>query len=241
MASSTPDVKALFNSPSQRYRAPEQRVPEQDELDDASYYSRSSFGSVGAAAGAAFQKEYAASLSDYSSNDYASGSSEYWNNSTPTNTYGGGLQYGLPPPRALANAHSDDAYKRGSDSLLEAKMREKLAAQAQQRAAANGARAQSLDLTSLGMTGRGLAPGGGAGATIDEAGIDGGTEEYDGSPPMSAMMPSFPSLSDTPVASNQGNLKHRGMIGGRPALNTDLTTSEMHNMFNSLNLDSPIR
>lgn len=68
MASSTPDVKALFNSPSHVYR-----VPEQDEPDEDGYYSRSSYTTS------------------------SSGLNDYWN-PTPTATRGGGLQHGLPPP-----------------------------------------------------------------------------------------------------------------------------------------------
>lgn len=73
--------------------------------------------------------EYGASLSDYNSvKDYSL--NDHWMNaSTPTNVHGAGFQYGLPPPRPIG---LEDAYKRGSDSALEAKLREKLAASQRQ-------------------------------------------------------------------------------------------------------------
>lgn len=237
MASSTPDVKALFNSPAHRYRAPEQRVPEQDEFDDASFYSRSSISSAGANNNGGLH-EYSASLSDYSSvNDYSL--NDHWmNSSTPTNAHGAGFQHGYVPPRSLA--HADDAYKRGSDSAIEAKLREKLAGSQRQHNVS--ARAQSLDLTSLGMTSRGLGPGE---TTIDEGGADGRDSDYEGSPPISAMMPTFPSLSDVPLGHLMGSTKprQRNLGGaGRPVLDTDaVTTNDMKSMFASMNLDSPIR
>lgn len=246
MASSTPDVKSLFNSPSTRYRAPEQRVPEQDEFDDASFYSRSSRDSNHNGGGL---HEYAASLSDYSNsaNDYSL--NDHWiNAATPTNAHGSGFQHGLPPPPRMAS-QMDEAYKRGSDSAIEAKLREKLAAsQRQQHNVA--ARAQSLDLTSLGMTSRGVAPGSGLGETpIDEAGgAEESARESSSSPPMSSMMTSFPTLNDPPVGAGHlmGSIKPRqrgGLVGaGRPVLDTDaVTTDNMHSMFASMNLDSPIR
>ncbi|KAF8316159.1 hypothetical protein DL93DRAFT_2030902, partial [Clavulina sp. PMI_390] len=162
MASSTPDVKSLFNSPANRYRAPEQRVFD---------------GPL---------NEYRNGNNDYSLNDH-------WMAATPTNSHVAGF-HGYAPPRALA--HADDAYKRGSDSAIEAKLREKLAASQRQHNAS--ARAQSLDLTSLGMTSRGISSTPGLGeSTIDEAGgeVDG---EEESSEPLSAMMPTFPSLSDVP-------------------------------------------
>lgn len=253
MASSTPDVKALFHSPSHRYRAPEQRVPEQDEFDDASFYSRSSIGSGGAGNNNGMH-EYTGSLSDYSSvNDYSL--NDHWiNASTPTNAHGTAFQHGLPPPRPIG---LEDAYKRGSDSAIEAKLREKLAAsQRQQHNVA--ARAQSLDLTTLGMTSRGLGPGGLGESTIDEGGAEGDGQEstFEPSPPVSAMMPTFPSLNDMPLGNLMGSTKPRqrnitgaGSDGvgidtrtGRPVLDTDaVTTHDMHSMFASMNLDSPIR
>ena len=249
MASSTPDVKALFNSP-QRYRAPEQRVPEQDEFDDASFYSRSSMGSGGAGSNNGLH-EYAASLSEYNTvNEYSL--NDHWiNASTPTNVHGA-FHHGLTPPRPIA---LDDAYKRGSDSAIEAKLREKLAAsQRQQHIAA--ARAQSLDLTTLGMTSRGLGPGGLGESTIDEGGPEGDGQEspFESSPPVSAMMPTFPTLSDMPLGNLMGSTKPRqqrnpGSDGvgidartGRPVLDTDaVITHDMHSMFASMNLDSPVR
>lgn len=246
MASSTPDVKSLFNSPSTRYRAPEQRVPEQDEFDDASFYSRSSRDSH---TGGGVQ-EYNGSISDYSNsvNDYSL--NDHWiNAATPTNVHGGGFQNGLPPRSMVSQM--DDAYKRGSDSAIEAKLREKLAAsqRAQHTAAA---RAQSLDLTSLGMTSRGTASRTSLGETpIDEAtgGVeDNAARESSSSPPMSTSMTSFPTLNDPPI--NPGNLmgstkprQRGGLVGaGRPVLDTDaVTTDNMHSMFASMNLDSPIR
>lgn len=137
----------------------------------------------------------------------------------------------------------DDAYKRGSDSAIEAKLRERLVARQQNVSA----RAQSLDLTSLGMTSRGIAPGSGLGeTTIDEGGDAEDGEDESPSPPNSAMMPSFPSLSDTPLGGMIGSTKprQRTLAGGgrRPVLDTDaVTTTDMHNMFASMNLDSPVR
>ena len=127
MASSTPDVKALFNSPSHRYRAPEQRVPEQDEFDDGSFYSRSSMGS-GGAGNSNGMHEYAASLSEYNTvNEYSL--NDHWIiASTPTNVHGT-FHHGLTPPRPIAPA--DD--KRRSDSAIEAKLRGALAANQRQQ------------------------------------------------------------------------------------------------------------
>lgn len=167
----------------------------------------------------------------------------------PTNAHGAGFQHGYAPPRALA--HADDAYKRGSDSAIEAKLREKLAASQRQHNVS--ARAQSLDLTSLGMTSRGLG-GSGAGlgeTTIDEGGAeaDGRESDFESSPPISAMMPTFPSLSDMPLGHLMGSTKPRQRNlsaidprTGRPVLDTDaVTTNNMNSMFASMNLDSPIR
>jgi hypothetical protein len=179
---------------------------------------------------------------------------DHWiNASTPMNAHAAGF-HGLTPPRPIA---LEDAYKRGSDSALEAKLREKLtASQRQQHNLA--ARAQSLDLTTLGMTSRGLGPGGLGESTIDEGGAEGDGQEspYENSPPVSAMMPTFPSLSDAPLGNLMGSTKprQRNLVGagndgvgidawpGRPVLDTDaVTTHDMHSMFASMNLDSPIR
>jgi len=120
--------KGSFNSPSHRYQAPEQRVPEQDEFDDASLYSRSSMGSGGAGSnnGSASLLEYN-TVNEYSLNDH-------WSSApTPTNVHGA-FYHSLTPPRLIA---LDDAYKQVGDPAIEAKLREKLAeSQHQQHTAA---------------------------------------------------------------------------------------------------------
>ena len=69
------------------------------------------------------------------------------------------------------------------------------------------------------------------------------------------MMPTFPSLNDMPLGNLMGSTKprHRNLVfagndgridarAGRPVLDADtVTTNNMHSMFASMNLGSPIR
>ncbi|KDQ13625.1 hypothetical protein BOTBODRAFT_111266 [Botryobasidium botryosum FD-172 SS1] len=142
LASSTPDVKALFNnSPSYVYK-----LPEQDESEDTLSSSKGRH----------------SSHSSYSS--YAHGS---------------GLS--LHGPRAL-----DDILKRGSDSLLESKLKEHVS---KPRSLSN--RAQSLDITSLSRSG--------SMNTISERlsrpEPESPLETTFPSPPPSAVIPAFPSVN----------------------------------------------
>lgn len=199
MASSTPDVKALFNSPSHVYR-----VPEQEEPDEDSYYSRSS---------------YATS---------SSGLNDYWN-PTPTATRSS-LPHGLPPPGRVI----EEPYKRGSDSLLEAKMREKLAQNTKPRALTT--RAQSLDLTSLSLS-RSVSGSMHGTAAISEtpdrvdSPTDSGTNP---SPPTSAMIPSFPSVYGPSAGLGNKPRRPLGVIEPRGGL------EDMDGMFAKFNLESPV-
>ncbi|KAJ7630704.1 hypothetical protein FB45DRAFT_1003704 [Roridomyces roridus] len=97
MANSSPDVKALFNSPAYIYNL-------DDHSDQASYLSGSSLSGA---------------------------SLDYW---TPLPPIGSGIPH--------RTKHTEDALKRGSDSLLEAKLKEQIS---KPRSLQN--RAQSLDLT----------------------------------------------------------------------------------------------
>jgi len=98
LASSSPDVKALFNSPAYIYN-----LEELEDQDTNNYLSAS-----GATA------------------------TDYW---TPLAPIGSGIPH--------RSKHSEDHLKRGSDSLLEAKLKEQIT---KPRSLQN--RAQSLDLTS---------------------------------------------------------------------------------------------
>lgn len=162
MASSTPDVKALFNS------APYvSRVPEQEEEDEDNFYAGSTYVN----------------------------SSSIWN---PRSGRGVSLSsnHGLPPPGRVPG--TDDAYKRGSDSTLESKMRENLLA-ASSSARSLTTRAQSLDLTSLSFPSRSTSSSINNSNTVPISETpDRQSSPTDSitnpSPPTSAMIPSFPSV-----------------------------------------------
>jgi hypothetical protein len=141
LASSSPDVKALFNAPAYIYNLEEQ--------DDSQAYM-------------------------------ASSSQEYW---SPLPPIGSGI-----PSRAR---QTEEAIKRGSDSLLEAKLKEQIS---KPRSLTN--RAQSLDLTyslSRITESSGLPP--------PDSPSNSGNDTGGNSSPISATAPSFPSV-----------------YGGRPAV-----------------------
>ena len=118
----------------------------------------------------------------------------------PMNAHGAGF-HSLHPPCLIA---TDDAYKRGSDSAIEAKLHEKLANKSTAEAHCVCLYAQSLDLTVLGMMSHGLGSRGFGRLIIDNGGAEGDGQDslFESSPPVSAMMPTFPCLSDAPL----GNL-----------------------------------
>ncbi|KAF5377605.1 hypothetical protein D9615_005198 [Tricholomella constricta] len=145
MANSSPDVKALFNSPSYIYNLEEHDDPE------------SSYIPPGPGLG-----------------------SEYW---TPLQPIGSGIPH--------RTRHSEDAIKRGSDSLLEAKLKEQIS---KPRSLQN--RAQSLDLTfslsRITESGSRLPP---PESPTTSTGDTGGN-----SSPTSATAPSFPSVYASPMS-----------------------------------------
>lgn len=148
LASSSPDVKALFNnSPSYIYH-----VEEEEDLEPHG--------------------------------NYISGpSTDYW---TPLPPIGSGV-----PSRTR---HADDALKRGSDSLLESKLKDSLS---KPRSLTN--RAQSLDLT-FSLSRITEAARAGSGLSRPDS-PENSTGETGGSSPTSATAPSFPSVYGPPMGS----------------------------------------
>jgi hypothetical protein len=149
MASSSPDVKALFNAP-----------------------------------------QYVYSLDDHQDpvTNYAPGGPfEYW---PPLSPIGSGLPH--------RHKHAEEAFKRGSDSLLEAKVREHIS-NAKPRSLQN--RAQSLDLTySLSKITEGGQPAPESPTTST------------GDSPSSATAPSFPSVYDRPGSSKSSRVLNEEAI-----------------------------
>jgi hypothetical protein len=158
LANSTPDVKALFNSsPSYVYK-----LPEHDESDDAGFQTPSTY-----APGAPLN--------------------DFWNPPRMVRGLLTSIIYvlliGCVQPIAVGSQH--DAFKRGSDSLLEAKIKEHIS---KPRSLTN--RAQSLDLTSLSRSG----PINTISETPDRP-LSPTESSGNPSPPPSAMIPSFPSVN----------------------------------------------
>ncbi|CUA73887.1 Vigilin 1 [Rhizoctonia solani] len=158
MASSTPDVKALFNNPSYVYN-----LPEHDEADD-----------IG------FGRNFTVSGPPLTT--------DMW--SPPMNYRPG---FSLTHSRAM-----EDSVKRGSDSLLESKLKERIS---KPRSLQN--RAQSLDLTSLTSVARQVS----SIHTINETIRSASPTDYSTTPssPTSATIPSFPSVNG-PVPVNGNNI-----------------------------------
>ncbi|CCM02197.1 uncharacterized protein FIBRA_04277 [Fibroporia radiculosa] len=154
LASSSPDVKALFNnSPSYIYH-----VEEEEDLDPQPNY-------------------------------VPGPSADYW---TPLPPIGSGV-----PSRTR---HSEDALKRGSDSLLEAKLKDQLS---KPRSLTN--RAQSLDLTySLTRINEVPRPSGLSRPDSPDTATGTGTGTGGSSSPISATAPSFPSVYGPPVGGRSG-------------------------------------
>jgi hypothetical protein len=185
LASSTPDVKALFNNPSGVYK-----LDERDEYEDPSH-TRSSYGS-----------------------------------NVPMNEYWGSPRV-LQPPRPV-----DDSFKRGSDSLLESKLKER-SVYSKPRSLTN--RAQSLDLTSLSRSG--------SINTISEA-LKGSADEEEEdlalgnlippSPPASATIPSFPSVYGPPLLSKQKPTTGRP----RPLIEDPYDVEEVSRVISQIKLDT---
>ncbi|RDB29615.1 Meiotically up-regulated gene 60 protein [Hypsizygus marmoreus] len=143
LANSSPDVKALFNSPSYIYNLEEHEDPEVNYLPP----------------GPAI---------------------EYW---TPLQPIGSGIPH--------RTRHSEDAIKRGSDSLLEAKIKEQIS---KPRSLQN--RAQSLDLTfSLSRITESASKFPPPESPTTSTGDTGGN-----SSPTSATAPSFPSVYGPPMS-----------------------------------------
>ncbi|KAG9101165.1 hypothetical protein FRC06_003301 [Ceratobasidium sp. 370] len=154
LASSTPDVKALFNNPSYVYK-----LPEHDETDDAGF-----------------------------ERNYVSGpplTTDMW--SPPLHFRAG---FPLTHSRAM-----EDSVKRGSDSLLESKLKERIT---KPRSLQN--RAQSLDLTSLTSVARQAS----SIHTINETIRSASPTDYSTTPssPTSATIPSFPSVNGPSMGNN---------------------------------------
>ncbi|KAF8707724.1 K homology RNA-binding domain, partial [Rhizoctonia solani] len=159
LASSTPDVKALFNNPSYVYN-----LPEHDEADD-----------IG------FGRNFTVSGPPLTA--------DMW--SPPMNYRPG---FSLTHSRAM-----EDSVKRGSDSLLESKLKERIS---KPRSLQN--RAQSLDLTSLTSVARQVS----SIHTINETIRSASPTDYSTTPssPTSATIPSFPSVNGpAPVNGNNIN------------------------------------
>ncbi|KAF7306713.1 KH domain protein [Mycena indigotica] len=166
MANSSPDVKALFNSPAYIYNL------EHNERQ---------------------------------SNHVTTSSLDYW---TPLPPIGSGIPH--------RTRHSEDAIKRGSDSLLEAKLKDELT---KPRSMQN--RAQSLDLTySLSrITESRLPPD----SPTTSAGETGGN-----SSPISATAPSFPSVYGTSIS--------RSAVIGTAMQRPELDVDEVSRVISTLGL-----
>ncbi|KAF5355949.1 hypothetical protein D9756_004263 [Leucocoprinus leucothites] len=167
LANSSPDVKALFNSPAGPY------IFDDHDPQESSYLGSGRSGS----------------------------SIDYWTPSTPMAPIGSGL-----PGRTRHTA--EDALKRGSDSLLEAKLKDQLH---KPRSLTN--RAQSLDLTyslsKITESNSGVLP-----PDSPTTSITGGDTGGDISP-ISGTAPSFPSVYGPPMtaAPQAGGLASGGGVG----------------------------
>ncbi|KIP11478.1 hypothetical protein PHLGIDRAFT_27945 [Phlebiopsis gigantea 11061_1 CR5-6] len=179
LASSSPDVKALFNgSPSYIYH-----VEEEDDYDQPNYVPGPA--------------------------------TDYWSS---LNTMGSGLQN-----RAR---QAEDAVKRGSDSLLEAKLRDQFS---KPRSLTN--RAQSLDLT-MSLT------------RINEASSrlsrpespETSLLETGGSSPTSVTAPSFPSVYASPATSRSAAPSVHGTIGRSGPVLDDEAVEEVSRVISNLGL-----
>lgn len=169
LANSSPDVKALFNSPAYIYNLEEHGDPQ------ASYLSGSSL--------------------------------DYW---TPLPPIGSGIPH--------RTRHTEDALKRGSDSLLEAKLKEQIS---KPRSLQN--RAQSLDLTyslsRITESSSRLPPPESPTTSTGENG---------NSSPTSATAPSFPSVYGTSIS--------RSAVIGTAIQRTDLDVEEVSRVISNLGL-----
>ncbi|KAJ7492857.1 cytoplasmic protein [Mycena latifolia] len=170
LANSSPDVKALFNSPAYIYNLEEHGDPQ------ANYLSASSL--------------------------------DYW---TPLPPIGSGIPH--------RTRHTEDALKRGSDSLLEAKLKEQIS---KPRSLQN--RAQSLDLTyslsRITESSSRLPP---PESPTTSTGENGGN-----SSPTSATAPSFPSVYGTSIS--------RSAVIGTAIQRTDLDVEEVSRVISNLGL-----
>ncbi|KAK0233391.1 cytoplasmic protein [Armillaria fumosa] len=175
LANSSPDVKALFNSPAYIYN-----FEEHEDTQGA----------------------------------YGPGPTlEYW---SPLPPIGSGI-----PSRTR---HTEDALKRGSDSLLEAKLKEQIS---KPRSLTN--RAQSLDLTyslsRITESSSGLPPDSPTTSTGDNGG---------NSSPTSATAPSFPSVYGPPMSSRSAVIGVPQMSGG--TYEADDVDAEASRMMSNLGL-----
>ncbi|KAJ7107666.1 cytoplasmic protein [Mycena crocata] len=170
LANSSPDVKALFNSPAYIYNLEEHGDPQ------ASYLSGSSL--------------------------------DYW---TPLPPIGSGIPH--------RTRHTEDALKRGSDSLLEAKLKEQIS---KPRSLQN--RAQSLDLTyslsRITESSSRLPP---PESPTTSTGETGGN-----SSPTSATAPSFPSVYGSSIS--------RSAVIGTAIQRPDLDAEEVSRVISNLGL-----
>ncbi|KAJ6627168.1 hypothetical protein B0H10DRAFT_423110 [Mycena sp. CBHHK59/15] len=170
LANSSPDVKALFNSPAYIYNLEEHGDPQ------ATYLSGSSL--------------------------------DYW---TPLPPIGSGIPH--------RTRHTEDALKRGSDSLLEAKLKEQIS---KPRSLQN--RAQSLDLTyslsRITESSSRLPP---PESPTTSTGETGGN-----SSPTSATAPSFPSVYGSSIA--------RSAVIGTSIQRPDLDVEEVSRVISNLGL-----
>ncbi|KAJ7786065.1 cytoplasmic protein [Mycena metata] len=170
MANSSPDVKALFNSPAYIYNLEEHGDPQAPYLQG--------------------------------------GSLDYW---TPLPPIGSGIPH--------RTRHSEDAIKRGSDSLLESKLKDQIS---KPRSLQN--RAQSLDLTyslsRITESSSRLPPPDSPTTSTGEAG--------DNSNPPSATAPSFPSVYGTSIS--------RSAVIGTAIQRPDLGVEEVSRVISNLGL-----
>jgi hypothetical protein len=171
MANSSPDVKALFNSPAYIYNLEEHVDPQ------ASAY-------------------------------LAGNSLDYW---TPLPPIGSGIPH--------RTRHTEDAVKRGSDSLLEAKLKEQIS---KPRSLQN--RAQSLDLTyslsRIAESSSRLPPPESPTTSTGETG--------DNSSPTSVTAPSFPSVYGTSIS--------RSAVIGAAIQRPELDVEEVSRVISNLGL-----